>query len=64
MTNNKGEGRGGLKREGGFITFLPLERRGLLERENLFGRAGGLIGDLQFTVLKLFQLTGLVLWVS
>ena len=54
----------GLKERVGLFTFLPLERRGLLEREGLFGRAGGLIEDLQFTVLKLFQLTGLVLWVS
>ena len=48
VKNNKGEG---LNREGGFITFLPLERRGLVERGGLFERVGwrSLIEDLQYS---------------
>ena len=36
--NNKGEGWGVLKRKGGLINCLPLERGGLLEKGGLFER--------------------------
>ena len=47
MKDNKGEGegRGGLKREGELIYFLPLKRGGGLTRE------GGLIEGLQYSPL-------------
>ena len=40
VNNNKGEGRGGLKREGGHINFLPLRRVGGLIREGAYLRGG------------------------